>query len=96
MLRNGFLDEVDYVLKKFQLTPDLPSYRCVGYRQAFNYLNNEINFVDFLSHSIFSTRQLAKRQMTWIRSFKNLNIFCYDTEKLSSKIFELLKKKLEY
>ena len=59
MLRNGFLDEVDYVLK-ISVNARFASYRCVGYRQAFNYLNNEINFVDFLSHSIFSTRQLAK------------------------------------
>jgi len=68
MLAAGFLDEVRQLMERGDLNPDLPSMRCVGYRQAWQGLDESWNESDILERSIFATRQLAKRQITWLRS----------------------------
>jgi tRNA dimethylallyltransferase len=68
MLAGGFLDEVRALVQRPGLHPDLPSMRCVGYRQAWQHLRGEIDAETFRRTGIESTRQLAKRQITWIRS----------------------------
>jgi tRNA dimethylallyltransferase len=69
MLANGFLDEVALLRQRYPtLTPDLPSMRCVGYRQAWEYLDSACNLDTMTDKGIAATRQLAKRQLTWIRS----------------------------
>lgn len=68
MLKNGFLDEVEYLKKCYpELHADLPSMRCVGYRQAWDYLEKSESYQDFKDKGIAATRQLAKRQLTWLR-----------------------------
>ncbi len=67
MLAAGFLDEVRALMAR-GLDPDLPSLRSVGYRQAWRHLRGETTFAQFHAEAIAATRQLAKRQITWLRS----------------------------
>ncbi|ADC62162.1 tRNA dimethylallyltransferase [Allochromatium vinosum] len=68
MLELGLVDEVSRLWARGDLTPDLPSMRCVGYRQVLNYLLGESTWEDMVQRGIIATRQLAKRQMTWLRA----------------------------
>ncbi len=68
MLAAGFLDEVRRLMARGDLDPDLPSMRSVGYRQAWRHLRGETTFAQFRAEAIAATRQLAKRQITWLRS----------------------------
>ena len=72
MLRKGLIDEVKNLKKHFTLTPDLPSMRAVGYRQVWAFLDGEIGEAGMRVRAIAATRQLAKRQETWLRSFPSL------------------------
>jgi tRNA dimethylallyltransferase len=75
MLKNGFIEEVEQLFKRGDLHPDLPSIRAVGYRQVWQYLSGEINYAEMQEKAIIATRQLAKRQLTWLRTWPNLNWF---------------------
>ncbi|NWK45445.1 tRNA (adenosine(37)-N6)-dimethylallyltransferase MiaA [Ralstonia pickettii] len=68
MLAGGLLDEVERLRRRGDLSPTLPSIRCVGYRQAWAYLEGEIDMAALREQSIAATRQLCKRQITWLRS----------------------------
>lgn len=68
MLDQGFLDEVRQLKQRPDLNPELPSIRCVGYRQAWDYLEGSISYEEMRERGIIATRQLAKRQLTWLRS----------------------------
>lgn len=68
MLEEGFLDEVRALRQREDLHADLPAIRAVGYRQAWQHLDGDIDASTFRDHAIFATRQLAKRQITWLRS----------------------------
>ena len=68
MLTNGFLDEVKVLRARGDLTPDLPAMRCVGYRQAWEALDGTLPMSELRDRGVFATRQLAKRQITWLRS----------------------------
>jgi tRNA dimethylallyltransferase len=67
MLADGFLDEVRHLRRDARLHADLPSIRAVGYRQAWQHLEGELDSAAFRNQAIFATRQLAKRQLTWLR-----------------------------
>jgi tRNA dimethylallyltransferase len=67
MLEAGFLDEVRALRARGDLDPDMPSMRCVGYRQAWAFLEGEIDRDEMRLRAIYATRQLAKRQLTWLR-----------------------------
>ena len=68
MLAAGFLDEVRALRARGDLDADLPALRAVGYRQAWSYLDGGTDAATFRDQGIFATRQLAKRQLTWLRS----------------------------
>ncbi|MGN6669611.1 MAG: tRNA (adenosine(37)-N6)-dimethylallyltransferase MiaA [Trinickia sp.] len=68
MLANGFIEEVRQLRARGDLNPGLPSMRCVGYRQAWEYLDGAIDASAMRDKGIFATRQLCKRQLTWLRS----------------------------
>lgn len=69
MLAAGFVEEVKALIKKYpSLTPESTSMRCVGYRQALEYLAGDYSQAELRDRGIFATRQLAKRQLTWLRS----------------------------
>ncbi|MBT1449976.1 tRNA (adenosine(37)-N6)-dimethylallyltransferase MiaA [Glaciecola sp. XM2] len=77
MLSNGLVDEVKQLQQSYTLTPDMPSMRSVGYRQTLQYLSGEYDLKDLEERGIIATRQLAKRQITWLRGWEN--IFELDT-----------------
>jgi tRNA dimethylallyltransferase len=68
MLDAGLVDELRSLRQRFVLDPALPSMRCVGYRQAWQYLDGAIDMARLRETGIIATRQLAKRQLTWLRS----------------------------
>ncbi len=68
MLNQGLIEEVSLIHKQFAIHPGLPSMRCVGYRQTCLYLNQEITLKELHDKGVAATRQLAKRQLTWLRS----------------------------
>ena len=78
MLAQGFLDEVRTLRARGDLHPDLPSMRCVGYRQAWEALDGTLPMAELRDRGIFATRQLAKRQVTWLRSMPQRQIITCD------------------
>ena len=72
MLRDGLVEELAALRKRYDLHPDLPSMRCVGYRQAWGFLEGEYGASELRAKGIAATRQLAKRQLTWLRSLPGL------------------------
>jgi tRNA dimethylallyltransferase len=72
MLAEGLLDEVETLRRAYALTPDLPAMRAVGYRQAWAYLDGDIDMKALREQGIAATRQLAKRQLTWLRSWADM------------------------
>lgn len=73
MLDAGFLDEVRELMARNDLHPDLPSMRCVGYRQAWNYLSGHCDYQAMVETGTAATRQLAKRQLTWLRKWPDVS-----------------------
>lgn len=69
MLEQGFLDEMAALYYRGDLSPEMPSMRSVGYRQFWQYLDGELSLSEATEKSIIATRQLAKRQYTWLRSW---------------------------
>jgi len=73
MLADGFIGEVKALVKKYpELTADSTSMRCVGYRQALEYLVGEYDEAELRDRGVFATRQLAKRQLTWLRGMDDI------------------------
>jgi tRNA dimethylallyltransferase len=68
MLAAGLVDELRALRGRYSLTPELPSMRCVGYRQAWEHLEGRIDAQTLRARGIAATRQLAKRQFTWLRA----------------------------
>ncbi|MCK5902817.1 MAG: tRNA (adenosine(37)-N6)-dimethylallyltransferase MiaA [Cocleimonas sp.] len=89
MIEQGFLDEMKYLHDRGDLHPNLPAIRCVGYRQAWDYLNGNIDFKEMKNRAIVATRQLAKRQMTWLRSEKKISRYDAQHHDLLSIIGEI-------
>lgn len=71
MVAQGFEQEVAQLYKRADLHPNLPSIRCVGYRQMWAYLAGEISREEAIFQGICATRQLAKRQITWLRGWRS-------------------------
>jgi tRNA dimethylallyltransferase len=72
MLRLGLIDEVKQLKRKYRLNASLPSMRAVGYRQVWEYLEGRYDKETLKEKAVAATRQLAKRQLTWLRSFPDL------------------------
>ncbi|WP_144110145.1 tRNA (adenosine(37)-N6)-dimethylallyltransferase MiaA [Paraburkholderia sp. BCC1886] len=94
MLAGGFVDEVAKLRERGDLTPDMPSMRCVGYRQVWEYLDGAVDYPTMRDKGIFATRQLCKRQLTWLRSMtERMVVDCCDaaaTGRVVGLIEELL------
>ncbi|MBK1674861.1 tRNA (adenosine(37)-N6)-dimethylallyltransferase MiaA [Ectothiorhodospira shaposhnikovii] len=82
MLRQGLVDEVSALRARDDLSLDLPAMRAVGYRQVWEYLEGRIDHDTMVAQAITATRQLAKRQMTWLRGYPDVEVF--DPERLDS------------
>lgn len=73
MLEQGFIDEVVALRERSDLHAGLPSIRAVGYRQVWDYLDGKLTSAEMQERGIIATRQLAKRQFTWLRSWTDLH-----------------------
>ncbi|MCK4710972.1 MAG: tRNA (adenosine(37)-N6)-dimethylallyltransferase MiaA [Gammaproteobacteria bacterium] len=72
MLEQGFEKEVKDLRKRADLNLQLPSMRCVGYRQMWMYLDGNYSYEEMVNRSVIATRQLAKRQLTWLRKYEDV------------------------
>lgn len=92
MLEMGLVDEVRMLCDRFQLTADMPAMRCVGYRQVYMYLANEISLAEMQERGVFATRQLAKRQLTWLRAMDDLQVFDCLTDQLTQQVADFIQQ----
>ena len=96
MVREGFLDEVDILMKRPGFRESLPSMRAVGYRQAIEHLQGRTTLAEFLEAGKAATRQLAKRQMTWLRSMQDVTLLdpcSLSRERIAGDILALFEKR---
>jgi tRNA dimethylallyltransferase len=89
IIQNGLIDEVQGLLKKYKIPENHPLRKSVNYKQAISFLNKEYDSNEFFKRALYATRQLAKRQTTWMRSWDDLNVFDIKT---SYKIEESIKR----
>jgi tRNA dimethylallyltransferase len=92
MLKLGLADELLALKEKYSLHPDLPSMRCVGYRQAWQFLAGEINETEFSDKGIAATRQLAKRQLTWLRGMPEIIQFDCLSHNLAQQVLAVAQQ----
>ncbi len=86
MLAAGLVDEVNHLFIRGDLHLSLPSIRAVGYRQVWEYLLGEVDYEVMRENAIAATRQLAKRQLTWLRSWPEVNFYDLHDDKIVEKI----------
>ena len=94
MLERGFIDEVDAFRARGDLHLDLPSMRCVGYRQVWQYLDGAFDYATMLDKGVAATRQLAKRQLTWLRSWPDLHWLDTHTPDIANAAQRVLREQL--
>ena len=94
MLATGFLDEVKALRARGDLNPDLPSMRCVGYRQAWQALDGDFSLAVLRDKGIIATRQLAKRQITWLRSMPQRHVVACDAPDALAQVLEHVRAAL--
>lgn len=90
MLDKGLISEVRQLYSRRYLSLGLPSMRCVGYRQVWQHLEGEFGVDVMLERGIVATRQLAKRQLTWLRGMQDLHRVTYNDADLLSSVMKLL------
>ena len=90
MIDLGFEQEVIQLKSRENLHKDLPSIRCVGYRQMWQYLDGEFDHDEMIFRGVCATRQLAKRQLTWLRNWPNLHWLTTDDETNLDQVISLL------
>lgn len=73
MLSQGLVAEVEHLRDRDDIGPELPSMRTVGYRQVWEYLTGQVNYNQMTERGVIATRQLAKRQLTWLRSYREVH-----------------------
>lgn len=74
MLEAGFVAEVEQLMQRGDLHADLPAMRSVGYRQAWQFLRGDCSYAEFVDRALAATRQLAKRQLTWLRQWPDIDL----------------------
>ncbi|MCC7487192.1 MAG: tRNA (adenosine(37)-N6)-dimethylallyltransferase MiaA [Burkholderiales bacterium] len=95
MLERGLAAELKQLREEYGLEPGMPSMRCVGYRQAWDYLEGRIGAGALREQGIAATRQLAKRQLTWLRSMQDVTEFDCLSADLPEMVLEYLRRELE-
>jgi tRNA dimethylallyltransferase len=94
MLETGAAEELKSLRQQWPLSAQMPSMRCIGYRQLWCYLDNEISLEEMRDQAVAATRQLAKRQLTWLRHYpetKLLDPYSSSTEDISQQIIYQLQ-----
>jgi len=89
MLKQGFMDEVKELHARNDLNADLPAMRSVGYRQVWDFLEGKLDEEEMKERAIIATRQLAKRQMTWMRSEPNVTRYDAKNYQLTSIVSDI-------
>lgn len=92
MLDRGFEQEVRVLYRRGDLHPDLPSIRCVGYRQMWDYLDGVVGYDEMTERGIAATRQLAKRQLTWLRGWPDLHWLDTDNKAAGHDLVERVRQ----
>lgn len=89
MLEQGFEREVKSLYDRGDLAEDMPSVRSVGYRQMWQYFKGELDYTQMLERGIIATRQLAKRQLTWLRAMPKVEVFDCTNNHLKDEVLNL-------
>ena len=91
IIDNGLLTEVSDLLSNYKISIDHPIRKAVNYKQAISFINNDYDQEEFFKKSLYATRQLAKRQTTWLRSWKDINLFSLNSkDKIKDNIKSLI------
>ena len=91
MLADGLVQEVANLYASGSLTPDLPAMKAVGYRQIWQYLDGRLDYNQMVEQGMGATRQLAKRQLTWLRSWPDLHSISNDCHNLVDEALKILR-----
>jgi tRNA dimethylallyltransferase len=94
MLELGLIGELRRLRKEYALEPDMPSMRCVGYRQVWRYLDGEYGLATLREKGVSATRQLAKRQLTWLKSMPDPVPFDPSDDNLGTNVMAHVRTKL--
>ena len=94
MLKNGLVAEVERLREEYGLDATMPSMRCVGYRQSLQHLDGALGLEQLLEDGVAATRQLAKRQLTWLRSMQDAMVFDCFAERLAERVIEHVQHEL--
>ena len=97
MLRAGLVDEVAHLREEYVLESTMPAMRCVGYRQAWQHLNRAFGLSELREQGIAATRQLAKRQLTWLRAMESGSVAEFDclAPDTDARVLEYIRQELE-
>ena len=95
MLSAGLVDELRRLREDYALEPDMPAMRCVGYRQAWDHLHGRISRDELRDQGIAATRQLAKRQLTWLRAMEGVTEFDCLADNVGDLVLEYIRQELE-
>ena len=95
MLAAGLVSELKQLREEYALETSMPSMRCVGYRQAWDHLEGRIDAAGLREQGIAATRQLAKRQLTWLRAMEGVTEFDCLTEDVADLVLEYIRRELE-
>ncbi|MFS2036232.1 tRNA (adenosine(37)-N6)-dimethylallyltransferase MiaA [Polaromonas sp. CT11-55] len=95
MLAAGFIEEVKTLRARGDLNRDLPSMRCVGYRQAWEALDGDYPMAELRDRGVFATRQLAKRQITWLRSMPQRQVVACDGGQPVAQVLQAIAQSLD-
>ena len=92
LLNDGLIEETKKILDTYKIKQDHPALKAINYKQAIKYINNDYNEDELYLKALFATRQFAKRQVTWMRSWPNIELFDLNQE---IKIIKYLKNTKE-
>lgn len=92
MLNRGLIDEVETLRRRGDLNQNLPSMRTVGYRQIWSYLTTKVNYNQMVERAVAATRQLAKRQLTWLRRDQDVQRIDCSGELPLTQVTELVQR----
>lgn len=95
MLQQGFVEEVQKLQERWQLSKNMPAMRCVGYRQVLEYLQGDYDYAQMREKGIAATRQLAKRQLTWLRHWDDSWVFDPQNATFTTDILEKMSELLD-
>ena len=95
MLQRGLVSEVERLRDEYGLEATMPAMRCVGYRQALQHLAGDLDAAALRDHGVAATRQLAKRQLTWLRAMDDVTVFDCFADDLAPRVLDYVRRELE-